>query len=454
MRRQNHLGQDPIRGLVFRLAIPSMIAQLVNVLYSIIDRIYIGNIPIVGDTALAGAGVCGPIVTLLSSFGLLVGLGGSILMAMKMGEGDLPKARQILSNSFLMLVVLSLVLTVLFLLSKEQLLWWFGASKTTFPYADTYMTIYTAGTFFALMAMGLNYFITCQGFSMVGMGTVLIGAVCNIVLDPVFIFGFQMGVGGAAVATVISQFASCFFVLCFLAGKRVQVSFSFGGYSLKLMRKIAFLGLSPFLIMATDSVMVITMNTVLQRFGGPGLGDQLITCATIVQSFFLLISSPMCGITGGTQAILSFNYGARQSKRVMEAEKWTLCLCLAFASFMVAMAWLIPQVFVSLFTQDPEIIQLSIWGIRVFTLGMIPVCTQYTFVDGFTAVGRAKTALPLSMSRKINYCLLTVLFPAIWGAKAAFYAEPVTDLIASILSTTFFLLMFKKHLLRREQEWQ
>ena len=168
MRRQNHLGQDPIRGLVFRLAIPSMIAQLVNVLYSIIDRIYIGNIPIVGDTALAGAGVCGPIVTLLSSFGLLVGLGGSILMAMKMGEGDLPKARQILSNSFLMLVVLSLVLTVLFLLSKEQLLWWFGASKTTFPYADTYMTIYTAGTFFALMAMGLNYFITCQGFSMIG----------------------------------------------------------------------------------------------------------------------------------------------------------------------------------------------------------------------------------------------------------------------------------------------
>ena len=162
----------------------------------------------------------------------------------------------------------------------------------------------------------------------------------------------------------------------------------------------------------------------------------------------------MCGITGGTQAILSFNYGARQSKRVMEAEKWTLCLCLAFASFMVAMAWLIPQVFASLFTQDPEIIQLSIWGIRVFTLGMIPVCTQYTFVDGFTAVGRAKTALPLSMSRKINYCLLTVLFPAIWGAKAAFYAEPVTDLIASILSTTFFLLMFKKHLLRREQEWQ
>ena len=212
MRRQNHLGQDPIRGLVFRLAIPSMIAQLVNVLYSIIDRIYIGNIPVVGDTALAGAGVCGPIVTLLSSFGLLVGLGGSILMAMKMGEGDLPKARQILSNSFLMLVILSLVLTLLFLLSKEQLLWWFGASETTFSYADTYMTIYTAGTFFALMAMGLNYFITCQGFSMIGMVTVLIGAVCNIVLDPVFIFGFQMGVGGAGRRH--RHLSICFLSLC------------------------------------------------------------------------------------------------------------------------------------------------------------------------------------------------------------------------------------------------
>lgn len=454
MRHINDLGKDPVRSLVLRLAIPSMFAQFVNVLYSIVDRIYIGNIPIVGDQALAGAGVCGPIVTLLSSFGMLVGLGGSILMAMKMGEGRNDEAKKILSNSFGLLIGLSLVLTLVFLLLKKQLLWWFGASEITFPYADTYLTIYTAGTFFALMAMGLNYFITCQGFASVGMVTVLIGAISNIALDPLFIFVFHMGIGGAAVATVISQLASCLFVICFLFSKRVPIRISFGGYSAQKMKRIVLLGLSPFLIMATDSVMVITMNTVLQRFGGPELGDQLITCATIVQSFFMLISSPMCGITGGTQAILSFNYGARQTMRVLEAEKWTLILCLCFTTVMVALAWLIPHIFASLFTQDPDIIRLSVWGIHTFTLCMIPVSTQYSFVDAFTAVGRTKTALCLSMSRKTNYCLLTIFLPFLWGAKAAFYAEPIADCVAAVLSTTFFLLIFKKHLLRREQEWQ
>ena len=208
MMRGNDLGRDSVPKLVLRLAVPTMIAQFVNVLYSIIDRMYIGNIPENGAMALAGVGICGPIVTLLSSFGTLVGLGGSILMAMRMGEGDDKKAKQILSNSFLMLIAFSVVLTVMFLLLKNKLLMWFGASEATFSYADTYLSIYTAGTFFALMAVGLNYFINCQGFSTVGMTTVLIGAIANIVLDPIFIFAFDMGVAGAAVATVLSQMAS------------------------------------------------------------------------------------------------------------------------------------------------------------------------------------------------------------------------------------------------------
>ena len=219
MARENDLGNDSIGSLVLKLAVPTMIAQFVNVLYSIIDRIYIGNIPGEGALALAGVGICGPIVTLLTSFGTLIGLGGSILMAMKMGEGNMKKAKQILSNSFLMLIIFSIVLTVTFFIIKDNLLMWFGASETTFPYADTYMKIYTAGTFFALMSLGLNYFINCQGFSTIGMATVLVGAVTNIILDPVFIFVFDMGVAGAAIATVIAQILSCLFALFFLFGK-------------------------------------------------------------------------------------------------------------------------------------------------------------------------------------------------------------------------------------------
>lgn len=453
MRHINDLGRDSVRSLVFRLALPTMVAQFVNVLYSIVDRIYIGNIPQAGAQALAGVGVCGPIVTLLSSFGTLVGLGGSILMAMKMGEKDLPEARRMLSNSFLMLVVFAAVLTAAFLLGKEQLLWWFGASEATFPYADTYLTIYTAGTFFALMAVGLNYFITCQGFGAVGMMTVLIGAVLNLVLDPVFIFILNMGVAGAAAATVLSQLASCLFVVCFLFGKKVPVRIQFGRYSLRCMKKIIYMGLSPFLILATDSVIIIVMNTVLQRFGGPGEGDLLITCATVVQSYMMLISTPMCGITGGTQAIISYNYGARSSARVKETIRWTLGLCLVFTTVMFALSWLIPQYFAGLFSQDPEIVALIVWGIHVFTLAVIPVSCQFAFVDALTALGRTGNALFLSMFRKGNFCLLCVLFSALWGARAAFYAEPVADLVAAVMSTTLFMLVINKHLRRRELDW-
>ena len=296
MKTGNDLGRDSVPSLVLKLAIPTMVAQFVNVLYSIIDRMYIGHIPEYGDLALAGAGICGPIVTLLSSFGTLVGLGGSIQMSIRMGERNMKKARQILSNSLLLLTLFSAVLTVLFLMIKGQLLRWFGASDQTFAYANTYLTIYTIGTFFALMAVGLNYFINCQGFPVIGMTTVLIGTVCNIILDPVFIFGLNMGIAGAAVATVISQFLSCSFALAFLAfSKKVPIGICFGQYSGKVMGKILAIGFSPFLILASDNVLLIATNTVLQKYGG-SQGDFLITTATIVQSYMLLITSPMLGI--------------------------------------------------------------------------------------------------------------------------------------------------------------
>ena len=310
MSHTTDLGKDRIPILVLKLAIPSMIAQFVTVLYSIIDRMFIGNIPKIGDAALAGVGVCGPIVTLLTSFGTLIGLGGSILMAMRMGAGRKKQAESILAHSFALLVVFSAVLTVLFLVSKRYLLNWFGASPATFPYADSYLTIYTAGTFFALLAIGLNYFITCQGFPAIGMITVLIGAVTNIILDPVFIFVLDMKVAGAAIATVIAQFASCAFAFCFLTGKKIPIKITRlrkKTFSPLIVKKIIGLGISPFLILATDSVIIIVLNTVLQKYGGPKEGDILITCATIVQSYMMLITGPMLGISSGTQAILSYN---------------------------------------------------------------------------------------------------------------------------------------------------
>ena len=450
MARENDLGNDSITQLVLKLAIPTMIAQFVNMLYSIIDRIYIGNIPGEGSIALAGVGICGPIVTLLSSFGTLIGLGGSILMAMRMGEGNMKRAKQILSNSFLTLVVLSVTLTASFLLMKDKLLMWFGASETTFVYANTYMTIYTAGTFFALMAIGLNYFITCQGFSTIGMATVLIGAFANIVLDPIFIFVFDMGVAGAAIATVISQILSCSFAIGFLFSKRPPIKISFGNYSMGIILRIASIGLSPFLILATDSVIMIIMNSVLQRTGGAN-ADMLITAATIVNSYMSLITGPMGGISGGTQAIISFNYGAGKTERVRDAEKKILLLCVVFTVIMFTISRFSAESFARIFVSDAEEIALAGWGIRTFTLAIIPLAFQYALVDGLTAMGRTKTALFLSMFRKISYAVLIVVFAYVFGAKNAFYSEPVMDFIGATMSTIVFLIVFEKHMKHRTE---
>lgn len=446
MRVSTDLGRDSIPSLVLRLAIPSMIAQFVNVLYSIIDRIYIGHIPEIGNLALAGVGVCGPIVTFLSSFGTLIGLGGSVIMGIHLGEQNREKARQVLANAFFLLCCISIALTVIFLFSKEQLLMWFGASPITFPYANTYMTIYTAGTFFALMAVGLNYYINCQGFPVAGMATVLIGAVSNIILDPVFIFVCKMDVAGAAVATVISQFASCAFALWFLLGKKVHIPISFGNYSPKVMGRILCLGFSPFMILATDSLILILMNSALQTYGGPEQGDMLITCATIAQSYLLMITAPMLGISGGTQAILSFNYGAHRADRIRQAEKFILKLMCLFTSAMFLLSWLVPGFFVGLFTSDGETARFSIRAIHIVTLMIVPLGFQYVFVDGLTAMAKTKEALMLSVFRKGLYAAGCVVLPMLFTAEAAFYTEPLADIVSATVTATVYLLVINKHL--------
>lgn len=448
MKKTNDLGRDSVLSLVIRLAVPSMTAQLISVLYNIVDRMFIGNIPVIGAVALAGVGVCGPIVTLLTSFGTLFGLGGSIMMAMSMGEGDNEKAKKIMSNSFLSLLVLSITLTILFLASKEFLIFKFGGSEVTFPFANEYLTIYTLGTTFALMATGLNYFITCQGFAAVGMSTVILGAVTNIVLDWVFVIVLSMGVTGAAWATVIAQFLSCGSAFMFLFNKNVPIKICFGNYSFEIIKRIFSIGLSPFLIIATDSVLAIVVNIVLQKFGGAE-SDLLISAAAIVQSYMLLITGPLIGISGGTQAIISYNYGARKVDRIKKAEKYILMLALILTTTMFIITRLFPRFFVSFFTKDAYLAEITIWGINTFTLAIIPLSFQYCFVDGLTALGKIKTALTLSMSRKTIYLISTVMIPIFFKARSTFYAQPIADIIASTLSTIVFLLVFEKHLKKR-----
>ena len=448
--RQNDLGNDDIKQLVRRLAIPSMLAQFVNVLYSIVDRMYIGNIKDVGEIALAGAGVCGPIVTLISSFAFLIGIGGAPLMAIRMGENNHEGAKKILANCFVMLLGLSAILTAAAIALREPMLMFFGASEQTFPYANSYLTYYVSGTVFAILTAGLGQFITCQGFANEAMLSTIIGAVMNIILDPIFIFLFNMGVRGAAIATVISQACSCAFVLWFLFSDRVHVKISFGGYSAKIMRRVLTFGFCPFIIIAGDSVLIIALNTVLQQYGG-AQGDMLIACATIVQSYMQIVTLPLGGITSGTQPVLSFNYGAKNIDRIRQGEKEIVKMAFAFCLVMFIISQTVSGVFVRLFTQNPEYIALSIQSIRIYTFGIIPLALQYSFVDGLTALGIIKVSVSLSVFRKVLFLVFTLALPAFFGASSAFYAEPIVDIFCGLFSTTVFLSIIGR-VLRKRQE--
>ena len=441
---QNNLGSDPIRPLVWRIAFPSMLAQFVSVLYSIVDRIYISNIPLTGETALAGVGVCGPVVTMLGAFAFLVGVGGAPLMSINMGAGRPEEARRILSNSFLVLCVCAVVLTAVVFPLQRPMLMFFGASEVTYPYAEEYFSIYLCGTVFNLLSLGMNQFIISQGLAKKGMFSVVLGAALNIALDPLFIFAFDMGVAGAAVATVLSQLASCVYVLCVLFGRSVQVRIGFGGYSLKLIGRILITGISPFLIIFVDSVMIISMNAVLQSYGGAKLGDRLITCATIAQSFMLVVTMPLGGISGGTQTILAFNYGAHRRDRILQAEKHIALLCVGYTALMFALARLGGGLFVRLFTTEPELAAEALDAIRICTLAVIPLGIQYAIVDGFTGMAQVKLALPLSAFRKVVYFAALFWLPAAFGARAVFYAEPVSDVLGPIASVIIYAVFIKK----------
>ena len=433
------LGKDNILKLVLTMAVPAMIAQLVNVLYSIVDRMFVGQIPEIGSQALAAVGICGPIVTLLSSFGTLIGIGGAINMSIKMGQEENDDARQILFTSFIMLVGISVMLTVVFLFLRKPMIYWFGGSDILYPYANSYLTIYTGGTFFALMAIGMNYFITCQGYSGIAMCSVVVGAVTNIILDALLIRVLHMQIEGAAIATVIAQIISALFVLLFLHSKQPMIRLKKNIFRKDYAKKIGKLGFSPFLILATDSVIIILMNTILQQAGGAKQGDILISAGTIAQSCFLLITGPLLGITSGTQTIISYNFGAKNRQRIEKAFRTIVLLSLGFCAMMFVIFMLFSETFVSLFTSDSFTTPIAIKAIRIFIIGVLPMAIQYALVDGITALSNVKVSLALSMTRKSIYTLSLLFLPFLFVAETTFYAQPVADILAATITSIVFI---------------
>ncbi len=448
---EERLSKQSVWKAVLYLAIPSMLSQFVNVAYGIVDRIYIGNMAEVGQIALAGVGICGPITTVVSSFAYLIGLGGAPLMAIKLGEGDKTSAQKILSTSFYLLLIVAVLLTAIVAIFGDVFLVWFGAGKSSMPYAQEYLHYYNIGTLFAIMAAGLNSFIIAQGRAKTGMLTGLIGAITNIALDPLFIFVFGMGVGGAAIATVISQAASAIFAFVMLTFvKSSSVVLRFKTFSRAMASRTVLLGLSAFLIIATDSVMLLALNSALQTYGGDK-GDMLISAATIMLSFMQVITLPLGGITSGTQPILSYNYGKGDIDRVRVSQFAILMLSLGFCIVMFILAQFFAGGFVSIFTTDKQLQQYAIQFISVYTLGVIPLAFQYAYVDGLTALGIAPLAITLSLLRKLGIMLpLTLLLPIWYGVDSVIFAEPIADIASAIASCVVYLCLIGKILRRRQ----
>ncbi|MBZ6007197.1 MATE family efflux transporter [Paraclostridium bifermentans] len=445
-KQTTDLGKGSVGKLLFQLALPAIIAQLVNVLYNIVDRIFIGRMPN-GELAMAGVGVAFPIIMIVSAFSALVGMGGAPLAAIKMGEKDNDGAEKIMTNSFSTLVIIAIILTVSLLIFKENILWAFGASKDTIGYANDYIGIYLIGTLFVQIGLGLNPFINTQGFAKTGMITVLIGAIINIVLDPILIFGFNMGVKGAALATISAQFVSAVWVLLFLVGKKsvLKIRKKYVVPNLKVIGPILLLGISPFIMQATESLVIISMNNNLAKYGG----DLAIGAMTIMSSVMQIILLPMMGLTQGAQPIISFNYGADKLDRVRKTFKLLLVSCLVYTTIMWGAIMIFPQVFVSIFNSNPQLVEITVWSMRIYFAGILLFGAQIACQQTFLALGQAKISMILALLRKIILLIpLIFILPIFFENKlqGVLTAEPVADITAAIVTIICFSVFYKKTL--------
>lgn len=439
------LGNAPIGKLLFQLAVPTVVAQLINMLYNIVDRIYIGHMPGDGSLALTGVGVCMPIIMIISAFAALISSGGAPKASILMGKGDKESAEKILGGCFTLQVGISVVLTMILLLWNRELLLMFGASKNTIEYASSYISIYALGTIFVQLTLGMGAFITAQGFAKIGMMTVLIGAVSNMILDPIFIYGFKMGVRGAALATIISQAISAVWVLSFLCGRRTYLKLQKKNMCIdgKLIFPCVALGSSAFIMQSSESVISVCFNSSLLKYGG----DIAVGAMTILTSVMQFAMLPMQGIAQGAQPISSYNYGAKNMERVKKTFKLLLVSCLIYSIIVWGMIIIFPNVFAGIFTSDAKLIAFTSKALRIYCgvlcLFGIQIACQMTFVS----IGNAPCSIIVAIMRKFVLLLPLIFIMPLWvenKTMGVYLAEPVADAIAVTFTSVLFAVQFKK----------
>ena len=451
---KDFLGTEPIGKLLAKLAVPTVAAQIINMLYNIVDRIYIGHIPKEGALALTGVGVCMPLIMIVTAFAAFVAYGGAPRATIFMGKGDDKTAEKILGNCFIVQIIISVLLTVALLLWNRDFLLAFGASENTIDYGVAYMNIYALGTIFVQLTLGMNAFITAQGFAKTGMLSVLIGAVINIVLDPVFIFGFHMGVRGAALATIMSQAVSCIWVLLFLFGKKTHLKIKTD--NMKLERAIVLpclaLGLSNFVMQASESVISVCFNSSLLRYGG----DIAVGAMTILTSVMQFAMLPMQGLGQGAQPIISYNYGAGNVKRVKGAFKLLLKCSLIYSCLLWMFVMIFPQGFASMFTSDADLLSYTQMALRIYMGSMLLFGIQMACQMTFIAIGNAKASILVAVMRKFILLIpLIYIMPHIFTAdkaRAVYMAEPVADFFAVCFTAVLFYFQFRKALRKMEKK--
>ena len=443
--KSNELGNKPVGKLLFQLALPAIAAQIINVLYNVVDRMYIGHIPDIGAKALTGVGVTMPVIMAVSAFAYLISMGGSPRASIMMGKQDYDKAEEIVGNCAMTLIIISVTLTIILLLFSKPLLMVFGASENTIIYALRYLRIYSIGTIFVQLALGLNAFITAQGKAKTSMFTVLIGAVTNIILDPIFIFVFNMDVRGAALATIISQAISCIWILSFMTSKRTVLKLKLK--NLKISPNIILpclaLGFSPFIMQFTESILFVSFNTSLLKYGG----DLAVGAMTILSSIMQFSFLPIMGLTQGAQPIISYNYGANNLNRVKSAFKILLISCLSFSFLMWFISEFFPYIFVRIFTSDEELINYAIWALKIYMAASLIFGAQTACQQTFVALGNAKISAFLAILRKVILLIpLIFILPIFIENKvmAVLLAEPIADFLAVCTTVTLFTISFKK----------
>lgn len=443
--KQTDLGSGSVGKLLFQLALPAITAQIVNVLYNMVDRMYIGHIPEVGATALTGVGVCFPLIMLVSAFSALVAMGGAPRASIMLGKQEKEEAERILGNCTAATFISGIVLTIVFLIFGRDMLLLFGASENTIEYAAAYIQIYACGTLFVQISLGLNAFITSQGFATISMLSVIIGAVTNIVLDPIFIFVLNMGVRGAALATILSQAVSALWVLKFLIGKKtiLRIKKQYLKISPSTYLPCLALGMSPFVMQSTESIISVCFNSSLLKYGG----DIAVGSMTILSSVMQFSMLPLQGLTQGAQPIISFNYGARKADRVKKAFFIQLIACFIFSGLIWAVAMFIPRIFIGIFTPDLQLTAYTEWAMRIYMAVCIIFGLQIACQQTFIAIGNAKISLFLAVLRKIILLIpLIFLLPNFFEDKvmAVFLAEPVADMIAVTTTVCMFTVQFRK----------